>query len=85
MSRLLLQNKLHLHQAFNILLALGPPKDYIREHGMGEGEREILDGHFDPNAEVNLPAVNHWLKHYLKQVALSNLIHVNLTLDEYKQ
>eukprot|EP00957_Ditylum_brightwellii_P191703 14594047-Ditylum_brightwellii.AAC.1 len=85
MSCQLLQNKLHLHQAFNTPLALGLLKDYIRKHSMGKGAREILDGNFDPNVEGNLPAVNHCLRHYLRQLALLNSICVNLILDEYKQ
>eukprot|EP00957_Ditylum_brightwellii_P209986 15364450-Ditylum_brightwellii.AAC.1 len=35
MSCILLQNKLHLHQAFSTLLTSSPLKDYIRKHGMG--------------------------------------------------
>eukprot|EP00957_Ditylum_brightwellii_P187330 14267500-Ditylum_brightwellii.AAC.1 len=54
MSHLLLQNKLHSHQVFNILLALGPLKDYMGEHEMGVGAREILDGRCNPNVEANL-------------------------------
>eukprot|EP00957_Ditylum_brightwellii_P049032 3720167-Ditylum_brightwellii.AAC.1 len=81
MSHLLLWKKLHLHQVFNILLASGPLKDYIGEHRMGEGARSILERNFDPNVEVNLPAVIHWLKFHLRWVAPPNSISEDLTLD----
>eukprot|EP00957_Ditylum_brightwellii_P031872 2416597-Ditylum_brightwellii.AAC.1 len=52
---------------------------------MGKGATEIFDGNFNPNVKANLPAVNHWLKHHLRQVALPNSIKVDLVLEEYKQ
>eukprot|EP00957_Ditylum_brightwellii_P043156 3270377-Ditylum_brightwellii.AAC.1 len=55
-ARLLLCNKLHLHQVWDTLFANGPLKEYIGEYGIGVGAQDILEGNFDPNLECNLPA-----------------------------
>eukprot|EP00957_Ditylum_brightwellii_P040170 3040043-Ditylum_brightwellii.AAC.1 len=74
MAKLLLQNKLHLNQAWDTPYAKGPLREYIGENGLGLGSREILDGHFDPNKSENLPVVNYWLKHNIRRVAAENSI-----------
>eukprot|EP00957_Ditylum_brightwellii_P000258 20005-Ditylum_brightwellii.AAC.1 len=83
MNRLLLRNKLHLNQAFNIPFALGPLKEYIREYGLGPGAEEILEGNFDANIDCNIPAVNYWLKHHLHREAAPNTVRVNLILEKH--
>ena len=48
-ARLLLCNKLHLHQAWDTPFATGPLKEYIGDYGIGAGAQDILEGNFDPN------------------------------------
>eukprot|EP00957_Ditylum_brightwellii_P004432 336156-Ditylum_brightwellii.AAC.1 len=79
-ARLLLHNKLHLHQAWDTTCAHSPLKDYIGEYGMGSGTNNILDGNFDPIMASSLLAVNYWLKHCIRRVAPPNLIKIDLTL-----
>eukprot|EP00957_Ditylum_brightwellii_P071682 5449628-Ditylum_brightwellii.AAC.1 len=67
MSRLLSWNKLHLHQAWDTPCAKGPVHDYLVEYGIGQGTKDIIDGRFDPNAAENLPEVNTWLRHHIRQ------------------
>eukprot|EP00957_Ditylum_brightwellii_P193860 14762844-Ditylum_brightwellii.AAC.1 len=55
-ARLILHNKLNLHQAWDTLFATGPLKEYIGEYGIGAGTQDILEGNFDLNLECNLPA-----------------------------
>eukprot|EP00957_Ditylum_brightwellii_P209255 15360992-Ditylum_brightwellii.AAC.1 len=61
MSALLMQNKLHLHQACEAPCAQGAIKDFLGEYGLGHGAKKILEGNFDPNIGANMPALNHWL------------------------
>eukprot|EP00957_Ditylum_brightwellii_P022002 1659630-Ditylum_brightwellii.AAC.1 len=84
-TRLLLQNKLHLHQEWDTPFATGPLKEYIGDYGIGSGAQDILKGNFDPNQECNLPAVNYWIKHHLQRRAPQNWIRVTLSLSEYKE
>eukprot|EP00957_Ditylum_brightwellii_P147225 11210449-Ditylum_brightwellii.AAC.1 len=63
MSTLLMQNKFHLHQAWETSCARGAIKDYLGDFGLGQGAQDILDGQFDPNLAENLPALNFWLQH----------------------
>eukprot|EP00957_Ditylum_brightwellii_P159436 12136946-Ditylum_brightwellii.AAC.2 len=79
-ARLLLRNKLDLHQVWDTPWAHGPLKDYIGEYGIGSGANDILEGSFNPNTASSLPAVNYWLKHHVWRVAPPNSIKVNLTL-----
>eukprot|EP00957_Ditylum_brightwellii_P130411 9948538-Ditylum_brightwellii.AAC.1 len=83
-ARLLLRNKLHLHQAWDTPFAHSPLKDYIGDYRIGSGAQDILDGNFDPNVTSSLSAVNYLLKHYVWQMAPLNLIKVDLPLTEYK-
>eukprot|EP00957_Ditylum_brightwellii_P102930 7844760-Ditylum_brightwellii.AAC.1 len=55
MSHLLFRNKLHLHQALDTLCAKGLIKDYIGEYGISQGEKDVIEGNFDPNVAANLP------------------------------
>eukprot|EP00957_Ditylum_brightwellii_P100496 7660666-Ditylum_brightwellii.AAC.1 len=85
MSRLLLCNKLHLHQALDSPFAHGPLKEYISNYGLGSSAQDILDGNFDPNAANNFPTVNFWLRNQIQRMAPTNSIKVDLTLDDYKE
>eukprot|EP00957_Ditylum_brightwellii_P145660 11090358-Ditylum_brightwellii.AAC.1 len=85
MARLLRHNQLHLHQAWDIPFANGPLKEYIINYGLGSSAQDILDGNFDPNVANNLPAVTFWLRHHIRRMSPSNLITVNLELDDYKE
>eukprot|EP00957_Ditylum_brightwellii_P152768 11628361-Ditylum_brightwellii.AAC.1 len=58
-----MQNKLHLHQAWETPCARGAIKDYFGNFGLGQGAQDILNGQFDPNLAENLPALNFWLQH----------------------
>eukprot|EP00957_Ditylum_brightwellii_P149545 11388126-Ditylum_brightwellii.AAC.1 len=58
-ARLLLCNKLHLHQAWDTSCAHGPLKNNIGEYGIGSGTNNILDGNFDPNIAGSLPDINY--------------------------
>eukprot|EP00957_Ditylum_brightwellii_P113549 8657896-Ditylum_brightwellii.AAC.1 len=53
---LLKQNSLHLHQVYDTPFAHDLLKSYIGEYGIGQGVKDIINGNFDPNASVNLPA-----------------------------
>eukprot|EP00957_Ditylum_brightwellii_P184979 14087451-Ditylum_brightwellii.AAC.1 len=44
LSTLLLQNKLHLHQAWETPCAWVVIKDYLGDYGLGHGAKEILEG-----------------------------------------
>eukprot|EP00957_Ditylum_brightwellii_P170985 13016200-Ditylum_brightwellii.AAC.1 len=81
MSRLLCRNQLHLHQVWDTPFVNGPLKEYIGNYCLGSGAQDILDGNFDPNVANNFLAVNFWLRH----MAPSNLITVDLELDDYKE
>eukprot|EP00957_Ditylum_brightwellii_P097422 7420146-Ditylum_brightwellii.AAC.1 len=83
-AQLLLCNKLHLHQVWDMPCPYGPLKDYIGDYGIGSGAKDILDENFDPNVASSLPTVNYWLKHRVQQMAPPNLIKVDLSLTEYK-
>eukprot|EP00957_Ditylum_brightwellii_P193878 14764789-Ditylum_brightwellii.AAC.1 len=85
MSRLLRHNQLHLHQAWDTPFANGPLKEYISNYGLGSGAQDILDGNLNPNVANKLPAVNFWLRHHIRCMAPSNLITVDLELDDYKK
>eukprot|EP00957_Ditylum_brightwellii_P013801 1039838-Ditylum_brightwellii.AAC.1 len=67
MSALLMQNKLHLHEAWETLYAQGAIKDYLGEYGRGHGAKEILEGKFDLNIAANMPALNHWFQHNIRR------------------
>eukprot|EP00957_Ditylum_brightwellii_P137468 10480960-Ditylum_brightwellii.AAC.1 len=84
MSRLLLQNKLHLNQAYDTPFANGPLHDYVGDDGLSAGATDILNGDFDPNESENIPAINHWLKHHIRRVVPSESIRINLTIQEFK-
>eukprot|EP00957_Ditylum_brightwellii_P057801 4383144-Ditylum_brightwellii.AAC.1 len=84
MSHLLLRNKLHLYQAWDTPCAQGPIKDFLGEHGLGQGIKYTIEGNFDPNLAKNLPKVNQWLKHHICHVAAPGSINLELTLEEYK-
>eukprot|EP00957_Ditylum_brightwellii_P003243 247168-Ditylum_brightwellii.AAC.1 len=58
-SKLLLRNKLHVHQAWEMPCACSQIKDYIGKYGLGAGSKDILDDNFDLNVVENLPEVNH--------------------------
>eukprot|EP00957_Ditylum_brightwellii_P105360 8032174-Ditylum_brightwellii.AAC.1 len=59
MSRLLLCNKLHLHQAWDTPCTRGPIKDYIGKFGIGSSAKDTIKGKFDPNVAHNLPEDSH--------------------------
>eukprot|EP00957_Ditylum_brightwellii_P194648 14827038-Ditylum_brightwellii.AAC.1 len=84
MSRLLLHNKLHLHQVWETPCVRGPIKEYIGEYGLGIRSKDILDEMFDPNLAENLPTLNQWLKNHIRRVAALISIRVELTLEDYK-
>eukprot|EP00957_Ditylum_brightwellii_P111512 8505636-Ditylum_brightwellii.AAC.1 len=84
MSTLLLQNKLHLHQAYDTPCASRNIKDYIAKYSLVDGAKDIFDRNFDPNIAANLPSVNKWLQHHIRRVAMSGSICVELSLDKYK-
>eukprot|EP00957_Ditylum_brightwellii_P155680 11851627-Ditylum_brightwellii.AAC.1 len=85
MSRLLRRNQLHLHQVWDTPFANGPLKEYIGNYGLGSGAQDILDSNFDPNVTNNLLVVNFLLRHHIRRMAPSNLITVDLELDDYKE
>eukprot|EP00957_Ditylum_brightwellii_P057943 4393295-Ditylum_brightwellii.AAC.1 len=81
MSILLMQNKLYLHQAWEIPCARGAIKDYRGNFGLGQWAQDILNGQFDPNLAENLPALKFWLQHNIQQVATPGSIKVELSLQ----
>eukprot|EP00957_Ditylum_brightwellii_P134080 10222332-Ditylum_brightwellii.AAC.1 len=84
MNKLLLRNKLHLNQAWDILCAKVPLRNYFRDCRLGPGCHDILEGNFDQNKSENLPVVNHWLKHNICWVAPAGSINVGISLQDYK-
>eukprot|EP00957_Ditylum_brightwellii_P212126 15366999-Ditylum_brightwellii.AAC.1 len=60
MTKLLLRNKLHLNQAWDILFTQGPLKDYIREYRLGTGCQDMLDGL--TNVDISLENYKSLLK-----------------------
>eukprot|EP00957_Ditylum_brightwellii_P060678 4606764-Ditylum_brightwellii.AAC.1 len=76
MSRLIAWNKLHLHQAFDTPFAQPEMEEYIGEFGTDDRAKKIMEGNFDSDLMENIPAVNHWIKNNIRQVAATNYIEI---------
>eukprot|EP00957_Ditylum_brightwellii_P040603 3073684-Ditylum_brightwellii.AAC.1 len=76
MHHLIERNQLHLQQAFNAT--------FMTPEITGKGTKDILAGDFDPNIQENLPTVNHWIKHHLKQAAALDTVGIDLTVGKLK-
>eukprot|EP00957_Ditylum_brightwellii_P185721 14139790-Ditylum_brightwellii.AAC.1 len=81
MATLLMQNKLHLHQAWETPYTRGAIKDYLGNFSLGQGAQDILNRQFDSNIAENLPALNFWLRHNIRLVAMPGLIKVELSVQ----
>eukprot|EP00957_Ditylum_brightwellii_P109509 8351786-Ditylum_brightwellii.AAC.1 len=66
MTTLLMCNKLHLHQVWDIPCERGPIEDYIGDYSIGRGAKETVEENFDPNVASNLPEVNQWLQYHIR-------------------
>eukprot|EP00957_Ditylum_brightwellii_P119162 9089580-Ditylum_brightwellii.AAC.2 len=84
MTKLISQNKLHLHQVWETPFAQGPLKDYIDDYGLGKGVTEIIEGNFDPNKSKNILAVNYWLKHNIQRVVPPSSVSTELSVEMFK-
>eukprot|EP00957_Ditylum_brightwellii_P153798 11706101-Ditylum_brightwellii.AAC.1 len=84
MQRLLQRNQIHLSQAYDTPFASGPLRDHVGGYSTSQGAKEILDGDFSTANFDHLPAINYWIKHYLRRSSTTKQVKVSLTLQEFK-